>query len=155
MDIQIIDKRKEIISLKSEFGGRYFAEPLAIKRAAEIWGATCNEHGVLLEGKEEMVVEIGRCNGVIKFAETSKGYWLIGLSGNTAIGGFGYAPSIWDQQGFASYDDARAFGIEKLIAYFEREAVTKNSCSSQSNKDNARKAAEYLKDERTPQLSLF
>ncbi len=155
MDIQIIDKTKEINTLRAEFAKKGISHKEATQKIAELWGATTNEHGVLTASSIERVVEVGRCNGEIRFAQTDKGVWLIGLSGNTAISGFGYAPSVWNRQGFASYEDARAFGIEKLIAFFEQEAVSNNSCSSQSNKDNARKAIEHLKDERTPQLSLF
>lgn len=155
LKISIIDKTEEIQAIKKKYGSKYYFNDVAHKEAAHLWGAECNEHGVVMDWQEETVVKVGSCYASIKFAETAKGYCLIGLSGQTAISGFGYAPSVWDKQGFASYWDARAYGVQRLLSFFEKEAVSGNSCSSAKNKANALKAAELLKAELTPQLTLF
>jgi len=150
-----IDKSTEFDALKKKYGRRYFDNPQARKKASEIWGVECNDSGVVLNRQEEILVHIGQCKAEISFIETRNGHVLFGLNVVTAIGGYGYAPSVWDQIGFASYWDARLFAVEKFIDYFEKEAITTNSCSSNANKQNAKKAAEILRGELTPQLDLF
>ena len=154
-DFREVDKSHEILVLKRKFGKRYYLSEEAHRAAADLWGVECNAHGVAAITKKEVLVRVGRCRGVIKAAETEKGYWLLGLSGETAIGSFGYAPSVWDAVGFPAYEDARAAAIEKLIAYFRREIASRNSCDSESNKANARRAIEELEAAKTPQLALF
>ena len=155
MTIKIIDKSEDIKAILSKYKGEHFRNPDAVKEIAELWGLACNDAGVALTITEEILVEVGQCQGILKYAETSKGYFLIGLSAKTAIGGFGYAPSIWSRTALASYWDAREFAVQKLIDYFEKESVTKNSCAASINKQNAKKAADRLRGELTPQLSLF
>lgn len=154
-NISIIDKSKEIQSIKNKFGDHYWHELKAHKEAAGLWGVECNDHGVVLDRKKEVIVKVKSCIGKLSFAETNKGHWLLGLSAETAISGRGYAPSVWDSFGFASYWDARAFGVEKLVKFFMAEAATTNSCSSRMNKANASEAVKILRAERTPQMNLF
>ena len=150
-----IDKSTQLDAIKHKYGKRYFDDPQARIEAAKLWGVECNDYGVVQNSRKETLVHIGQCKAEMSFIETRNGHVLFGLNVMTAIGGYGYAPSVWDQIGFASYWDARLFAVEKFIAYFEKEAVTKNSCSSSVNKQNAKKAAEILRGELTPQLDLF
>ncbi|OEK01167.1 hypothetical protein BFP97_06425 [Roseivirga sp. 4D4] len=150
-----IDKSKEIQSIKSKFGSRYYFNPEAHKEAALLWGAECNDCGVALNRKKEVIIQVASCIGELQFVETSKGYWLLGISAQTSVSGFGYAPSVWDNFGFASYWDARAFGVEKLIKFFSARVVTSNSCSSATTKANCQRVVELLRGERAPQLDLF
>jgi len=132
--ISIVDKSAETEAIKEKYGSKFFLEQEARKEAADLWGCDYNEIGILLNRQYETIVTTGTCKGEMNFIETRKGYWLVGCKAQTAIGGFGYAASVWDRQGFTSYEDARLFIVQKLIAFFSKEAVSTNSCSSTQNK---------------------
>jgi len=139
----------------SKYGKRFFASKEAIEEAGKIWGCIPNEHGVCRPLKRETIVQIGQCEGSFSFYETSKGYWLRGLSAMSGYSGTGYAPSIWDCIGYPTYDDARLSAVVKLIRFFERVLIDENSCNSKSNRKNAREVLKILETEKMPQLSLF
>lgn len=144
MTFKIIDKSNEIEAIKHKFGERYYTSIEATQEAAELWGVQCNKHGVIQPTKEETLLSSGSCAAKITFAETRKGYFLIGLRADKRGSGFGYAPSVWSKTAFDSHWDAREFAIGKLIEFFEKE------CNPDS-----RKAIEKLRSELTPQLSFF
>jgi len=151
----IIDKSKEIKALKQKYGERYFTDSQAIQEAAKLWGFSCNAHGVITDYTEEQLVKVGGCEAKFYYATNDKGHVLVGLNFMTAICGSTFAPSVFDTVGFADYHQARLYAIEKAKAYFLQAAKSENSCSSESNKRNAFKAAEQLKSQHNPQLTLF
>lgn len=150
-----IDKSEELAAIKEKYGAKFYFNKAAFTEAATLWGAACNDHGVIPESSREEVVRVGSCKASISFAHTNKGFWLIGIDASTSISGIAYAPNVWNKTGYSSYWGARAKGVESLISFFEKEAVSPNSCYGSKGKDDARKAADTLKGERTPQLSLF
>lgn len=83
---------------------------------------------------------------------SSKGHWLIGVSAETAISGFGYAPSVFSSIGYCSYDAARLAGVQRLLRFFQNES---KSLSGSAARDAAAAAAQLLEAEQKPQLSLF
>lgn len=153
--MKIIDKSEQIEAIKKKFGRGFYRDPKALQVAAQVWGVEYNSAGVPIKLKRETLVQFGHCKGEMAYVETTKGHVLLGLSASTSIGGFGYAPSVWDRIGFASYWDARACAVEKLINYFEKETASTNSCSSLANKYSAIRAVQFLRGEMTPQLELF
>ncbi len=155
LNISIIDKSKDIEVIKAKYGAKYYFNKKAHQAAAEMWGVKCNDHGTVLNRQEETIAEFKSCKATLKIAGTNKGYWLIGLNCQSSYNGFGYAPSVWDKKGFASYWDARLFAVEEFISFFNKVSHSSDSCNSEQNKQNARKVLEILKSERTPQISLF
>ncbi len=151
MSLNIIDFLKEHESIKQKFGSRYFAEKKAVQMAADFWGAQSNKHGVFVNCKKEIICEVKRCRGEFEYVSTSKGYWLIGVSAQTSISGFGYAPSVWSRYGFKSYHDARLAAVIELHDFFNQ----KSGISSQSQNDEIQKILALLQSEKTPQLNLF
>lgn len=145
----------ELAAIKIKYGKRYYSDQNAIREAAELWGCHSSEHGVCSPIKKEIIVDAGQCRGELFFCETTKSYWLIGVSTTSSYSGGGYAPSVWDSTGYLSYNDARLAGVLKLISFFENVISDKGSCNSTSNRENAKKALRILKAEQTPQMTLF
>ena len=133
-----IDMIDELNLIKEKYGERFFANEEAILEAAKLWGCEVNDCGVCRPLQKETIAQVGTCNAVFSFYETSKGYWLIGLSLMTSFSGRGYAPSTWDGIGYPSYDDARLACIEKMIPYFERVVTDTSSCNSVTNIKSAK-----------------
>ena len=155
MEIKRIDLIEETHAIQKKYGERYSDNVEARIEACTLWGLDCDKSGNPPSRKEEILVQVGQCKAEMRYLESQQGHLLLGLSAMTSIGGFGYSPHIWDGIGFASYWDARTFSVQKFITYFQKEAVTTNSCSSEANKLNCRKAVEILRGELTPQLDLF
>ena len=152
--MQTIDMHKELQAIRNQFNPKYHLKPEATQAAADLWGGEPNARGVLPH-KDEIIVQVGQCKGEIRFSETSKGYWLIGLSATSSYSGFGYAPSVWAATGYASYHDARLAGVLRLTDFFEHVSVDTSSTNSNTNRAHARKAVQLLNSEKTPQLDLF
>lgn len=150
MNIEVVDMSAPLKAIKEEFGSRYYLEKKAIEKAAILWGACSNESGVFLYLKEETLLRAGKCEGLFRYIQTSKGYWLIGVSAQTTGSGFGYAPSVWDKYGFKSYHDARLAAVTELQRFFQQKI--RASSSRNAEFENALSA---LKTEETPQLNLF
>jgi len=152
--MKTIDMSTEIDAIKDKFNPKYHNKQEAINEAAVLWGCNPNEHGVLPMATET-IVDVGQCKGEVKFSETSKGHWLIGISAMSSFNGWGYAPNVWNTTGYESYHDARLAGVLKLKDFFERVATEQSSTNSEANRVNAQKAVHILNAERTPQLGLF
>jgi len=150
-----IDKTKEIQTIKSKYGAKYFFNVVAHQEASELWGVPCNEHGIVTETNDEVVATVGGCEATIRLAETPEGHWLMGLGMRSAYSGYGYAPTVWSETAFASYAEARRFAIGKFIGFFNKVATASDSCNSEQNKQNAIKIVQKLKSHQTPQLNLF
>jgi len=151
-DIETVDLSQEIEAIKKEFGSHYYKDERATKKAAALWGETSNECGVFEKCSFETIVKTNHCKGEIQYANTSKGYWLIGVSAQTALFGFGYAPSVWDRKAYKSYYDARLAGVFFLHDFFNTAV---NGGSSQAQKTEIMQALAHLNGEKTPQLGLF
>lgn len=151
MNLSIVNFSKELEAIKQEFGSRYYCEDKAVQKAADFWGAPSNKHGVFLNCRAEIICEVKRCKGEFEYVSTSKGYWLIGVSAQTSISGFGYAPSVWSHYGFKSYHDARLAAVIELHDFFNQ----KSGISSQSQKNEIQKILTILQSEKTLQLNLF
>jgi hypothetical protein len=145
----------ELSAIKTKYGQRYYADEYATKQAAELWGCQSNEHGVCQPFKTETIAEAGQCRGELSYCETSKSYWLLGLSAMSSYSGIGYAPSVWHSTGYPSFDEARLAGVIKLISFFNGVISNNSSCNSKTNRENANKIIDILKSEKTPQLVLF
>jgi len=148
--IRLVDFQKELTAIKEQFGKRYFADKVAVQKAAKIWGITCNDHGVALQIETEILYDKNGFLAKIYYAQSEKGYWNIGLDHATPISGGGYAPSVWDTVGFYSKEDARLFGVSKLQDSFAR--ALNGDCPKKAELLNV---IQHLKSERTPQLDLF
>ncbi len=150
-DFETIDFVREREAIKLEFGPRYYADDAATQKAADFWGAKCNPHGVIEGYTTETIAQAGGCSGKLDFAQTSKGYWLIGAHTQTPVSGMGYAPSVWDTCAYCSYHDARLAGIAIISDFFKNTAGN----ASPSLAADIRKILEQLRAEETPQLTLF
>jgi len=144
----------EVMNIKKRYDPNYWRNPSAIKELADFWGVSSNSSGVIPH-QAETIVHIGRCKGQIYFAQTSKGYWLTGLSASSSFNGVSYAPSVTDTIGYKSYQNARKEGVKKLIDFFNAVTHDLSSCNSEANRANGLKAVSFLKPELTPQLNLF
>ena len=153
-DPEIIDFSNEVLAIKKQFAPNFWRKPEAMNALADLWGASTNAHDVL-DYEAETIVQVGQCEGEIKFAHTSKNYWLIGISARSAFNGLGYSPSIMATQGYATRTRARKDGILKLVEFFNDVVQDNSSCNSESNKTNAKKTLSILQSELTPQLGLF
>lgn len=141
----MIDHSAKIEAIRQKYSLRHHFSEEALFEAATLWGGSPNPCSVL-PSEREMLFKNGLCSAEISFAETSKGYWLIGVSASTSMGGFGYAPSVWDSFGYASRHEARQAGIEQLLHFFQKE---------DGNRPDIRMVLRVLESEKTPQLSLF
>lgn len=155
LDFNTINFNAELSAIRTKYGERFFANENAILEAADLWGCQPNEHGVCRPLKTETIAEVGQCQGSLSFYETSKGYWLMGISTMSSYSGRGYAPSVWDNIGYPSYDDMRLAGVLKLIVFFEGVIDDTSSCNSNANRLNAKQMLRILEAEKTPQLSFF
>ncbi len=149
----IIDMREPIDAIRKEYGKQLYHDPEAVEKLAALWGFESNPHGVITGYTTETLVQVKSCRGDIYFAESSKGHWLTGLNACTSTGGFCYAPSVFHDTGFASYEDARLAGIFSLESFFTRELDSKSS--SHTAKETARSVFKVLEQDKHPQLDLF
>lgn len=139
----IIDRSEELLAIKRQFKDDYFRNEEAHKLAAELWGVECNPHGVAKVTSSEVLVDTGRCSGEMSLARTRDGYFLLGLDAMGPMGGFSYAPSVWDTRALISMRQARCHAITELILYFRGHSIA------------GQKAVNALLEARTPQLDLF
>ncbi len=142
----LIDHSQAIDAIKRKYGPRYFVDPEAFAEAATLWGANCNEHGVVSDVTERIEVKHERCSAEVRLCRTAKGFWLIGLSLTLPQSGFGTPPTVWDVQGFSNGRAARHWAIEYLI-----ERIVRNS---QLKEPTRAEFVRSLQAAKTPQLSL-
>lgn len=141
----MIDHSAKIEAIRQKYDLRHHFSEEALFEAATLWGGSPNPSGVL-PSEREVLFKNGLCSAEISLAETSRGYWLIGVSASTSMGGFGYAPSVWDSFGYISRHEARQAGIGYLTDFFQRQ---------DGNRPDIRMVLRVLEAEKTPQLSLF
>lgn len=159
-NFDVIDRRAELNAIRQKHGDRYWAVPDAQWEAAALWGVTpdtnsINDCGVFTYRSDEFCLSAGRCKAEIDLVQAPNQLWAMSTSYQTAIGGGGSAPSVWDRAAYPTRDDALMAGIHHLIDRFKSEAVDPNSCNGDSNKRNALQMVALLEAEKTPQLALF
>jgi len=116
-----INHSEQLNAIRSKYGNRYHHELEAHREAAALWGADANSCGVLPATHNETVLDAGSNKAEIRFCQTSKGYWLFGISCQTNISGHGYAPSAWDSVGFTSLEAARIEAMRRICRFFDHE----------------------------------
>lgn len=106
---------------KIKTGLHWWSDPKANDMAAAIHGAKIgeypvNEHGVFIgaERLEFKAKDGGFCNAELRFAETPKGHWLISYTYTIGWHSAGSMPSVWDEVGFATREEAIEAGINCL-----------------------------------------
>ena len=101
--IQAIDYSNEMNAIRQEYNPRYCSHAEAIQKAADLWGFNCNEFGVVSEPKDQLIVKGSeRYEVEVELSESTKGHYLIGMSTQTPISGFSYAPSVFMRLGYPS-----------------------------------------------------
>lgn len=154
--MKIIDHSEEIRSIKNQFGDRYYFEPSCTRQLGELWGVESNEHGAITHHTKEVFAEIGNYyHASMVYVETSKGYFLAGTDFGTSVSGGGNWPSVYDNIGYLSYQDARTAAIHYLIERFQREVESPNSCGGKSHLERCRQMVEKLEAAKNQQLDLF
>lgn len=153
--LEIIDKREEITAIEQRFGHKHHLSLECIQAKAELWGAECNDCGVVIDFQRETLFAKDYYQAQIKTVETRKAYWLIGIDASTSIAGYGYAPSVCHGIGFSDYYNARSHAIDELLVFFTNEMSSTNSCYGKDHPLKAQQVINALKTARTPQLDLF
>jgi len=145
----IVDKTKQLDAIKREYGPRYFCEVEAIAKAATLWGAACNDCGVIENASEIIEVEHKRYRAEVRLYGTAKGYWFMGLNLTTSQSGFGTPPSVWEPYAFTDDMHARRWALDYLIQRL--------TSSSECSKPDPAKAAflQMLEDAKAKQLCLL
>jgi hypothetical protein len=107
----------EIDAIKAEHPD-YFRVPEALEQAKAIWQPECrvNDCGVFVEYHEEIVARCGRAKAVVGVCRVRDGVFVHCCSFESSLGGFGYAPSVWNSVPYGSAETARQAGIEELFA---------------------------------------
>lgn len=152
----IIDMSKPIEAIKHKYGESCFLKNKAHQELSELWGFPFKEGKATFNHTTENLVELDTCRGSITFSQkSSKGYWLIGISAQTANSGFSNMPSVFSYIGFTSYEDARLAGILRLQKFFREKLDSKSSLVSSATRLKVSRALKILEAEKQPQLDLF
>ena len=154
---EVVDMSQKIESIRASYWEAYHRSKEVLAELQSVWWFQTNDCGVITEGTEkELLAEHGRVEILITLAESSKGYWLYGLSASTSVSWMGFAPSVYHTTAYHSRESAYWVAKSELIRWLERESRSVNSCDSQSNRDNVRLCLEDLKNPQTAkQLDLL
>ena len=152
--MKTIDMSAQMQALRDTYRDDPHHRQAFLQEASVLWGGSPNDAGVL-PATSKMVVNVGSCSGEIKFAETEKGYWLIGINAQSSYSGVSYSPSVYDHIGYKSYEDAYVAGVNKLCTFFSRVIEDKSSTNSHVSRVNAERALQSLRAKQNPQLKLF
>jgi hypothetical protein len=95
----------------------YVRSPAALERAKSVWqpGRPVNGCGVFVDYHEEIVARCGRAKATVGVCRVRDGVFVHCCSFEYSLGGFGYAPSVWNSEPHASAEQARLAGIEELL----------------------------------------
>lgn len=153
-EFEVIDFTDVQNAIRRKHGPRYHLSEACRAEIAALWGASpgdgsINDCGVF-QNVDDIALHAGRCRAEISIAESPSGLWAMDTSHATADSGAGSAPGIWNRIAFSSRDDARAAGLHRMISTFEVIAGLGRSSSA-----DATALVALLKDECTPQLTLF
>lgn len=156
----IIDQSDAIATIRQKFGDACFIAPEALWEAAALWGVTpetrsINDCGVFTYITDSFCFIASGYGCEAQLVQAPNGHWAMSTSYHTRISGGGYACSVWSRTAFPTRDDARLAAIHELIAHFQSEAASPNSCNSEANQREAQSMINLLEAEKMPQLSLF
>ena len=124
-------------------------KPEAVAEAAALWGAECNDCGVLTDVTERVDIAHGGFVAEVRLYRTGKGYCLVALWLGQPDSGFAIPTSVWSRSGFADLDEARGWALDYLIDSLNGRNATP------SREAAKRTFIQLLEEARTPQLSLF
>lgn len=145
----IVDFGEQLNAIRQKYGARFHSKNEAVTEAAALWGAQCNDCGVLTQVTETISVVHARYSATIRLYETAKGYWHIALDLRMPDSGFGTPASVWTHQAYTSPLAARRVAIAHLL---KRTANAKQGATQRAELQAFRAK---LEAELTPQLSLF
>lgn len=153
--IEVVHLRPAQMDICTRHGERYHLSDECLREIAALWGVEphhgrINDAGVFTPFDTVIDIGAGRCRAEILMACSPSGLWAMDTSYMTAMSGGGSAPSVWNPIAFLCEADARAAGLNELIARFRAIAAEGGSDAT-----DARNLADLLCAERTPQLSLF
>ena len=156
---EVIDMRDAIDAVRQKYPGRSVLDPEAQWEVAAHWGVTpemdsISEHGGFTDIQERTCFTEGGCRAEIRLARASDYFWAMGTSCSSRTSGYGYIPSVWNLIAYPSREDAWLAGLYEVIHFFNNEADSQNSGSSEANRRDARKMVAQLEAAKTPQLSL-
>jgi hypothetical protein len=140
-------------TIRQEYGFRYWSHSEAVQKAADLWGFNCNEFGIIPESKDQLVIKgSDRYEVEIDLSESTKGHYLIGMSTQTPISGFSYAPSVFMRLGYPSAHDARMAGIYEAGAYLTQRLQNQCSCTSRAYQAGLENLLQQLQQASQPTL---
>lgn len=94
-------------SLRAKYGKDFRRSIEALTALQDLWGFQTNDCGVVVEDvREDVLAERGSVSASVSLVESSKGYWIYGVSIMTSISGMGYAPSVYGTTGYHSRESA-------------------------------------------------
>ena len=144
----MIDLCADLHAIRQKFGPHYYREPQATVEAAELWGARCNQHGVMNQIAELIRIEHKGYSATLRLYQSDKGYWHVSRDFTAPDSGSGSPASVWNGVAFKNDLAARRYGIGRLL---ER-------CDTQQRYNDTPDLAAFrrkLEAELTPQLTLF
>lgn len=144
-----MDFGEQLDAIKQRHDSRYHARNEAVIEAAALWGAQCNDCGVLTQVTETISIAHAHYSATIRLYETAKGYWHIALNFRMPDSGFGTPASVWTHRAYNSALAARRAAIEHLL----KRTASERHPTARSHELHAFRAK--LEAELTPQLSLF
>lgn len=98
----------------------YWRDEGACAEASQAWAGGHNEHGVFLNGQDEVIARHKNAEASATIVESPNGLFTFGLHFTGSMSGFGFAPSIWK----AAYDSRQAAlqaALEELLESLERD----------------------------------
>ena len=149
MNPDTVDFGEQLNAIKQRYGSRYHAKNEAVIEAAALWGAQCNDCGVLTDVTETISIAHARYSATIRLYETAKGYWHITLDFRMPDSGFGTPANVWTHLAYNSALAARRAAIEHLL----KRTSSEKHPAARGQELHAFRAK--LEAELTPQLSLF
>jgi len=111
--------------LMQEYKGEVKSNPEFRKDLEALWGFQTNEHGVIREPLEEvLLIDRKDLTITIYLAESAKGYCKYGMNLRTEDSGRCSLPSIYSPVGFCSKDIALREAQAEVLNWLEREQKT-------------------------------
>ncbi len=104
----------------------YFRSTEALEKAKAVWRAECqvNDCGVFVDYHEEIIARCGRAKAVVGVCRVRDGVFVHCFSFEYSLGGFGYAPSVWNAEPHVTAEHARLAGIGELLGRINGRGFT-------------------------------
>ena len=144
----MIDLSADLEAIRQRYGPQYRREPQATIKAAALWGAKCNSHGVLTDVTERIRVEHQGYSATLNLYETEKGFWHLSCDFHAPDAGSTSPASVWNGIAFTNALAARRCGIKRLLAQCDQQKRFSHSAALAVLRSK-------LEAEMTAQLSLF